>query len=335
MPSALSEIVPILDLSADANQVAKSCFNACTEHGFFFIANHGIPPDVISANAAAQRSFFNLTLDQKRTILADNNNRGYTLIGDETLDPEHSTQGDNKEGIYFAREIAADSEAAKIPLHGPNQWPDEDALGLPGFRSSIEAYMAAMEELALRLVDIVALSLKLSPATLRKHFKLPMPFLRALHYPAVKSDEENGRFAAGAHSDYGFMTLLWREDPGLQILYKGRWEDVVAPQRGGVFICNIGDMLQRWTGGRFSSTVHRVVNYEGVDHYSCAFFFDPDFDALVSPLPGYEVQGGDDDGGGGGEYAPITCGQFLLNKYAGTHKGYKEKIDLGEAKILI
>ncbi|CAN0512774.1 unnamed protein product, partial [Scytosiphon promiscuus] len=32
--------------------------------------------------------------------------------------------------------------------------------------------------------------------------------------------------------------------PGLQVKLNGEWFD--APSRPGAFICNIGDLLQRW-----------------------------------------------------------------------------------------
>ena len=48
---------------------------------------------------------------------------------------------------------------------------------------------------------------------------------------------------------------------------------------------NLGDMLERLTGGRFQSTAHRVRNLAAHDRLSWPFFFDPSWDALVRPLP--------------------------------------------------
>ena len=118
-----SSPVPLLDLNQDINTLAGIFRHACKEHGFVLLTNHGISPDIIAAHADAQRRFFTLPDHLKRTIIADHNNRGYTPLGDETLDPANSKQGDNKEGLYFGREV--DDEEAEKPLHGPNQWPDE------------------------------------------------------------------------------------------------------------------------------------------------------------------------------------------------------------------
>ena len=117
--------VPIVDLSASLDESAAVCRAACLEHGFFYLTNHGIPPEVIADHADAQRRFFALPLAQKMTIAADENNRGYTPVAEETLDPANSIVGDGKEGLYFGREVAAGDADATVPLHGPNQWPAE------------------------------------------------------------------------------------------------------------------------------------------------------------------------------------------------------------------
>ena len=75
---------------------------------------------------------------------------------------------------------------------------------------------------------------------------------------------------------------------------------------------NIGDMLEHWTGGFMKSTVHRVVNPEGLERFSCPLFFEPDFHACIQPLPGY------DDGMG----TKITSGEYLMQKYAATHADF-------------
>jgi isopenicillin N synthase-like dioxygenase len=322
-------LVPLLDLALPPEELATTCRDACELHGFMFIANHGIPQAVIDAHAAAQRRFFSLPPDRKSTILADANNRGYTPPGDETLDPKHSSQGDAKEGLYFGREVPADHPDAVLPLHGPNQWPDEAVLGLPGYRDTVEAYLKAVTALGMRLLPVVATALGLSPTAFEPYFHKPMTFLRPLRYPPVRSDEAKGQFAAGAHSDYGFLTLLWTDGtPGLQIQYKGDWIDVTPPKvdtEGGVFIVNLGDMLERWSGGRFASTVHRVINPSGAERHSCAFFFEPFFDAVVEPVPGSSEEALQ-------KYPAITSGRYLLDKYAATHAAYAEKMETGEAK---
>ena len=54
--------------------------------------------------------------------------------------------------------------------------------------------------------------------------------------------------------------------------------------RTASFVCNIGDMLDRMTGGLYRSTPHRVRNPAPRDRLSFPFFFDPNFFAPVQPI---------------------------------------------------
>ena len=87
----------------------------------------------------------------------------------------------------------------------------------------------------------------------------------------------------GEHTDYGVLTILRQDDVGgLQVKSRARWID--APPIRGAFICNIGDMLDRMTGGLYRSTPHRVLNTSGRDRYSFPLFFDPGFDARIERI---------------------------------------------------
>ena len=146
-----------------------------------------------------------------------------------------------------------------------------------------------------------------------------MALLRLLHYTAQISSPSSGLFAAGEHSDYGMITLLATDhNSGLQIFDSKRskqWIDV--PPREGHFIVNLGDMLQRWSNDLFVSTLHRVVNSSGVERFSIPFFFEPNFDCMVSCLPTccsaeYPPK-----------YAPVTSGRYLMARYQETHKSFQ------------
>jgi polar amino acid transport system ATP-binding protein len=99
----------------------------------------------------------------------------------------------------------------------------------------------------------------------------------------------------GEHTDYGLLTMLWQDDVGgLQVRTDDGWID--APPLPGSFVCNIGDMLDRMTGGRYRSLPHRVrINVSGRDRLSIPLFFDPGFDWRVAPVPG--ASAGHDDSG--------------------------------------
>lgn len=157
---------------------------------------------------------------------------------EETLDPARQSMGDTKEGYYIGRHVDADSEEARKPLHGPNVWPDENLL--PGWRETMEGYFQAVSALGQRLTNLLGLALGLKEGAFSPHFTRPMAALRLLRYTEQKAVPEEGIFSAGAHSDYGMITILTTDQvPGLQILSKqGEWLDV-SPKRD-CFIVNLG-----------------------------------------------------------------------------------------------
>eukprot|EP00195_Chlamydomonas_chlamydogama_P011151 CAMPEP_0202891964 /NCGR_PEP_ID=MMETSP1392-20130828/1858_1 /ASSEMBLY_ACC=CAM_ASM_000868 /TAXON_ID=225041 /ORGANISM="Chlamydomonas chlamydogama, Strain SAG 11-48b" /LENGTH=325 /DNA_ID=CAMNT_0049575839 /DNA_START=25 /DNA_END=1002 /DNA_ORIENTATION=+ len=314
----MSELqVPVVDLSgtdpASCARQAEEIRKASLETGFFYVSNHGIDKDVLDNVFEAQREFFRLPVEEKLTIKADVNNRGYTPMAEETLDPANQKSGDTKEGLYFGRHVDPDSEEAKKPLHGPNQWPSEELV--PGYRARTEVYFEQVKALSNRLVHLIATSLGLPADFFNPYFNPPVTVLRPLRYAPVKSDPGEGLFGCGAHSDYGMITVLATDEvPGLQLHINGSWVDV-APLPGCLII-NLGDMLERWTNGTYKSTLHRVVNSRGAERFSIAFFFEPSFDALVEVLPGCCSPDQPP------RYEPITFGQHILNKYTATHAGY-------------
>jgi len=249
-------------------------------------------------------------------LLADKKlNRGYTPFKEETLDPDTQKVGDTKEGYYIGPEAAAgvDAEEAAAALHGPNRWPSEETL--PEYRPVVSAYIQQLCQLGRRMLHLLALSLDLPRDWFDAKFADPLAILRPLHYSAELSSVSDGVLGAGAHTDYGMLTfLLTDEQPGLQIHLEGEWMDV-PPQTGGVFVVNIGDMLERWTNGAYKSTLHRVVNQTGKERYSVAFFFEPNFDTVVECLPGCcrEVAA---------KYPPVMYGDHILGKYKQTHANF-------------
>lgn len=187
----------------------------------------------------------------------------------------------------------------------------------------MEAYSSALHALALKLIRLLALALDL-PASFFEapgFFDAPMLFLRLLRYAPERSVPEAGVFGAGAHSDYGMLTLLATdENAGLQIQPRGAasasdaWIDV--PVRSHSLIVNLGDMLERWSNGRFLSTRHRVVSVSGRERFSMPFFFEPNFRCSVECLPTCTSPSNPP------RFPPITAGEYLLSRYAATHEAY-------------
>ncbi|TMW61716.1 hypothetical protein Poli38472_010779 [Pythium oligandrum] len=242
--------------------------------------------------------------------------RGYTDMNEETLDRDRQTKGDTKEGYYICRHIEPDSEEMQYPLHGPNVFPDP--IKYPTLRPVMELYHSEMTKLASQVAQLFSEAAG-APGVFDRPgmFDKPMAALRLLHYDAVPSDVSKGVFGAGAHTDYGLITLLSTdENPGLQIWYENEWIDV--PPRQDAFIVNIGDMGERWTNGIFQSTKHRVVNLEGKERYSVPFFYEPNFPCKVECFPSCVTPDRP------AKYAPTTGGEHLLERYRATHGAFQE-----------
>lgn len=304
------EAIPVIDIApllAGDMSPAAEIGQACREVGFFYITNHGVPQDVIAAVYRQARIFFDLPLVEKEKCAIERStcHRGWFRLGGENLDPINQTQtGDLKEGFKIGRDLPLDHERVKagLPLHGPDTWPD-----LPGWRQVMQDYYDRMVTLGTLLLRAFAVALQLPPTFFDAWLEVPMTTLGPLHYPPQTGLITPAQLGAGAHTDYGCLTLLHQDSSGgLQIkMQDGRW--IEAPPLPDTFVVNIGDMMERWTNGVFRSTPHRVINVSGHDRYTLPFFFDPDFYAPIACLPTC-LPSGDQP-----KYKPTTAGQHLLD----------------------
>lgn len=281
------ERLPVIDMrplfdrsdAAGRARVAAEIAAACEAHGFFYLTGHGVGADVLDALEAESRRFFALPLPAKQRIAMAKGGRawrGWFPLGGELT----SGKPDLKEGLYLGTELPPDHPRVRagIPMHGANLWPDE----LPGLKAAVTAYMDGATRAAAALMEGVSLSLGLAADWFQRTYTAePTVLFRIFHYPAGGDPDAWG---VGEHTDYGLLTLLAQDRfGGLQVKTPGGW--IEAPPIEGALVCNIGDMLERLTGGRFSSTPHRVRNVSGHDRLSFPLFFDPDFEAVMTPLP--------------------------------------------------
>jgi isopenicillin N synthase-like dioxygenase len=258
--------------------VAARIGQACRESGFFYVVGHGVDEGLQRRLAEESRRFFAQDLDTKlriRMALGGRAWRGYFAVGDELT----SGKPDQKEGIYFGGELAADDPRVRAgtPLHGPNLFPREPA----GLRAAVLDYMQAMTRLGHRLAAGLALALDLPESYFAERYTAePLTLFRVFNYPAARDPTLWG---VGEHTDYGLLTMLLQDDSGgLEVRSRSRW--VAAPPIPGSFVCNIGDMLDRMTRGLFRSTPHRARNPAPRDRLSFPFFFDPAWTARVQPI---------------------------------------------------
>jgi isopenicillin N synthase-like dioxygenase len=311
--------IPIIDVSdlvastAGRQAVATQLGEACRESGFFYVVGHGVDEGLQRRLRELSQRFFAQDVDTKlqlRMALAGRAWRGYFRVGDELT----SGHPDQKEGLYFGEELAADHPLVRAgtPMHGPNLFP----AGLPGFRETVLDYMASLTRLGHRLMVCLALSLGLEESYFADHCTgEPLILFRIFNYPPPRDPTLWG---VGEHTDYGLLTILLQDEAGgLEVKSRSRW--VPAPPVPGSFVCNIGDMLDRMTGGLYRSTPHRVRNPAPRDRLSFPFFFDPNFFARVQPIDLPGRTGISDDRAERWDGASVhafqgTYGEYLLNK---------------------
>jgi len=277
--------VPVIDVSplitgADVDGVARQIDRACREVGFFSVVNHGVDLALIQRVDTLAREFFARPESEKQRVAMVHGGtawRGWFPLHGELT----SGAPDHKEGYYFGRELPGTDRrvAAGLPLHGPNLWPDEPAA----LRPAVTEYLAALEQLGQYLTRAISVGLGLEPSTLRdRWFSDPVVLLRLFRYPPDAPDAPE--YGVGEHTDYGFLTILGQDDAGgLEVRTSDGWVEV--PPDATAFVCNIGDMLDRLTAGRYRSTPHRVRAPATPDRISVPFFFDPDWNARIDALP--------------------------------------------------
>ncbi|HKY94264.1 MAG TPA: 2-oxoglutarate and iron-dependent oxygenase domain-containing protein [Kiloniellales bacterium] len=320
------DAIPLIDFGpfrsgseAARKAVALQLGEACRNIGFFYVVNHGVPDASVAAALDYAKRFFALPVEDKREIAIEKSacHRGWFQLGGENLDPAKQREaGDLKEGLKIGRDLSPEHPLVRsgLPLHGPNQWPS-----MPGFKGAMQDCYGALSALGRQIMRGFALALEMPETFFDKWLTGPMATLGPLHYPPHTGPISETRLGAGAHTDFGCLTILWQDAAGGLLVKNtaGKWIDALPV--AGSFVVNIGDMMARWTNDLFTSTYHRVINVSGRDRYSMPFFFDPDFNADLTALPtcvGPERPA---------RYPPTTGGQHLIDRINETFAYHREK----------
>jgi len=308
--SSKSSQIPIIDISKPSPSVADEIVSAAITHGFLFIKTTGLSftAQDMSSTFSLAKAFFASPLPTKQSCVMQPNNRGWTAMGSEVLDPAGQTEGDPKEGFNFGEFVDGKAQQPLPPLFEEHE-------------AQLSRFSDLCYDLCLQLLRLFAIGLQIDAdpsegvtgggenwfASRHDPSKGGSgTILRLLHYPASHGA---ARIRAGAHSDYGSLTLLFRlpGQAGLEVLTpEERWATVPVQPAGTEqdkfppILVNIGDLLSYWTNGLLKSTVHRVVGSEGSDtvaglsttedRYSIAFFCHPIRDTELVPVPSVLVQ---------------------------------------------
>jgi isopenicillin N synthase-like dioxygenase len=321
---------PVFDMSrfaaADAGgkrSLGREVDAICRQTGFLAIDRHGVPQAVIDRAWSLARAFFDLPFEEKLKAKAPYAGYpyGYLLPQAEALAKSRGeeTPPDLKESFNGGPAKVPDGLTDPQALafcYAPTIWPEAPA----GFREAWQAYYAEMEGLAARIMRVFAVALELPETYFDSFIDKPISALRALNYPHPTSPPLPGQLRAGAHSDYGSLTILLPEaaSGGLEIFTPEKgWRPV--PPVPGAFIINLGDLMARWTNDCWVSTLHRVVNPPAdasgsTRRQSFAYFHQPNWHAEIACLPSCLAPGERP------KYEPVLSGPYLMSKFQSTVK---------------
>ena len=305
--------IPLVDVSSllsgepseDRRATVAKLRDALERIGFAYLGGHGVDPFVVEHLRSLTAAFHALPMEAKMRIVMNEFHRGYMPFSTSTIvtsSVAKVTRPNQSESLMVMHELAEDDPARGEPLQGANQWPAE----MPELKDAALAYMARMSELGRAIAGGLAEALGLPRDWFLPYFEQPTLFLRLLHYPRQADEAE--LFGSAPHTDYGFITLLAQDSVGgLEVRNRhGEW--IPAPPIEGTFIMNVGDILARWSNGRFTSTPHRVRNLKPAERYSMPFFFDPSMDAVVE-CPAEML-----DQGEAALNPPVRYGDYLIDR---------------------
>jgi len=312
--------IPVVDIGSlvdgsDIDSVANKLRFVCENIGFLYVKNHGVEQKLIDDMFNITQQFFSLPIAEKNKIHIKNSNltlRGYIGMYEENVDPENTK--DYKE----CYDMGADTPS-NIPFFGKNFFPTDT---MPQFSEIATKYHDAMLDLGLKLARAIARSLDLPLNFFDDRMTQPITIQRLLHYPPQSGKINIQKMGIGAHTDYGFLTILCQDNiGGLQVLNHNQ-EWVSAPPVDGTFIINIGDLIQTLTGGLYVSTTHRVINESGQERYSMPFFMDMDFNALIDVVPtrkNFTTE----------TVEPYLCGHHKFSRFADSY-AHLENVDIND-----
>jgi isopenicillin N synthase-like dioxygenase len=276
--------IPIIDFTRPRDEVVKAVGAACESVGFFYVVGHEHPRESLESVYAMSEKLFALSAEEKDAMDLRHSpfRRGYEAIGAQTLDL--AGKPDQKESYYCGPNYPENHEYTRKGYsgYGPSLWP-----AIPGFEAAMQSYICLHDALCRRILSTMAEHLGLARDYFEPMFTDPMITLRLLRYPPHPADAPKDLFGAGAHTDWGGVTTLAQDEiGGLQVqMPDGSWLD--APPVPGSYIVNLGDLMPRWSNGRFKSNMHRVVNRaHDKPRFSIPFFYGPNFEAQIDPLPG-------------------------------------------------
>ncbi|KAK3059103.1 hypothetical protein LTR09_000669 [Extremus antarcticus] len=323
--------IPLIDFSAfiygdkaTTLSTAQAILRGFQDAGFIYLKNHPIDSSTIQRTFDLSAKFFSRLLEEKDALswTTPEANRGYSGQG-----REKTSNAFDSNDIAKEREQAGDDlkESFEIGLEGvdgmPNHWPDQADRDGKVFKEHMLDFFGQLHELHMQIMRAMAVGLGIERTWFDSYCDEGDNTLRLLHYPEVKAEvfkQNKNQVRAGAHSDYGSITLLFQDmRGGLQVLSpNGNFID--ATPIVDTIVVNAGDLLSRWSNDTIKSTKHRVMEppTPADTHparYSIAYFCNPNFESLIDAIPSTY------DGVEGKKYEAVKSGEYIVQRLSATY----------------
>lgn len=298
--------LPVIDIGpsfsgdhASCSIIAREIRAACRDTGFFYISNHGVDRSLIDSAFVEANRFFDQPVYWKEKYKKQGFSNGYEPPETQRLDNE--SPGDIKESFNFTM-----GNVPGTPGYKFNIWPEK----FPGFRKSLEAYKKGVWQAGLQVSRLISLSLGMPFNHFDETFAQQKSPLRILRYPPHPEKSEFNQLGCGAHTDWGWITLLSQDSlGGLEVeTASGEWVRVEPIPE--TFLVNLGDIMLRWSNGLYHSSLHRVINNQSKENrHSIVLFFNHAHDTHVECLPTCVVNGETP------MFPPCTAGEHSMQRY--------------------
>ncbi|KAH8693206.1 hypothetical protein BGW36DRAFT_399914 [Talaromyces proteolyticus] len=305
--------IPLINFSAFLNgtpeertRTAKEILHGFKTAGFIYLHSLPLSPSQRQQVFDASANYFSLSLETKLSHLMPSveSNRGYSANGQEKLGSEESP--DIKETLHIGRE--------KDPKY-PNIWPAEIGR-LVGFKDTIGGFFDFCTKMVNEVMRAIAVGLGIDENYFEEYMSDGDHKLRLLHYPEVSTEvfQSNvNKVRAGAHTDYGAITLLFQDSRGGLQVKTPTGEYANATPIENTVVVNAGDLLARWSNDLIKSTVHRVVEPPLLRKTYCRFFGGPHEDSYIDAIPGTFVTDADK------KYKGVKSGQYYIDRLTATY----------------
>ena len=305
------------------NHIASLIAAECSSTGFFLLR---MPQDICSQVPIvmeAVKEFFKLPLEEKLKLNNDEMSQMYingtniqgTGSGYRGIASDPNFKADARESFNIGPDVDISLVTSKgYSGSGVTKWPSQTIL--PGWKAILTKYANSLLAISRILQQLFAVSLGLYKNFFDEQgfFDRGTWLLGLVHYSATVSDGAKGIYGIKPHSDSGMFTLLLGDgQPGLQVCLDKEasvgqrvWLEVDPPPPGHLVV-NLGQVLERWSGGRFKATMHRVMLDGTKERWSVPFFYDPNIDCSIKPLVESDVSSKS-------SYMPKSLGHLMLER---------------------